>query len=299
MKSSLFLAATLFTVAQAAEPAAIPLWPDKAPGETAPLPPEFDATKPTDNQVGGRPLVRLGNVSTPTMAIYPADPAKNTGAAVLVFPGGGYNILALDLEGTEVCAWLNSIGVTAVLVKYRVPRRAFAPYIVPPLQDAQRAMGLVRQRAADLKIDPKRIGVLGFSAGGHLAANLSNHHDARTYPAIDAADAVSCRPDFCVLVYPAYLVEKDKNNILAPELTVSAANTPPTFLAVAENDTAYAESSLFYYIALRRAKVPAELHAYPDGGHGFGLRPTSSLSGTWPARAADWMRASGWLTPAK
>jgi acetyl esterase/lipase len=198
-----------------------------------------------------------------------------------------------------VCAWLNSLGVTAVLVKYRVPRRTYAPHIAPPLQDAQRAIGLVRSRAAELKIDPKRIGVLGFSAGGHLAANLSNNHEARTYPAVDAADAVSCRPDFCVLIYPAYLIVKEKDNALAPELAVSAANTPPTFIAVAENDNAYAESSLFYYVALRRAKVPAELHAYADGGHGFGLRHTASLSCTWPERAADWMRTNGWLKPEK
>jgi acetyl esterase/lipase len=299
MKAGVVLALASFIVACAAEPTPVPLWPGQPPGETGALPPENDTTKPTDNKVGGRPLIRLGNVSTPTLTVYPADPAKHTGAAVLVFPGGGYNILALDLEGTEVCAWLNSIGVTAVLVKYRVPRRPGGPYYAPPLQDAQRAIGLVRQRAAELRLDPKRIGVLGFSAGGHLAAALGSNHAERSYPIVDAADQLSCRPDFCVLVYPAYLTVKEKNNAPAPELSLSATHTPPTFIVVAENDNAHVESGLFYYVALQRARVPAELHAYPDGGHGFGLRKTSSLSSTWPDRAADWMRASGWLTRAK
>ena len=299
MTFSILLMASLLPSGRAAAPEPVPLWPDRAPGETTTLPPEGDTTKPTDNLIAGRPLVRLGHVSNPTLTFYPADPAKNTGATVLVFPGGGYNILALDLEGTEVCAWLNSIGVNAALIKYRVPRRTEVPYQTPPLQDAQRAIGLVRQRAGELHLDPQRIGVLGFSAGGHLAANLSNNYTERVYPAVDAADQVSCRPDFCILIYPAYLTVKDQDNAPAPELSVSAAKTPPTFIVVAEDDRSWAEVGLFYYVALKRANVPAELHAYPNGGHGFGLRPTASLSSTWPDRAADWMRAAGWLTPAK
>ncbi len=299
MKPLLFLVATMLSIARAAEPTPISLWPDTAPGETTALPPEADTSKPTDNKVGGRPLIRLGNVSRPTLTFYPADPTKNTGAAVIVFPGGGYNILALDLEGTEVCAWLNSIGVNAVLIKYRVPRRKDVPSYTPPLQDAQRAIGLVRQRATELHLDPNRIGVLGFSAGGHLAANVSNNYSARSYPAIDAADQVSCRPDFCVLVYPAYLTTKEQNNAAAPELSPSAATTPPMFIVVAENDKDWAEVGLFYYVALKRANVPAELHAYPNGGHGFGLRRTEHSVTTWPERAADWMHANGWLKATK
>jgi acetyl esterase/lipase len=296
MKLHLFVLVAAISTVHAVE---LPLWPDKVPGETKSLPPEADTTKPSDNLIAGRPLIRLGNVSIPTLTVFPADPAKNTGTAVLVFPGGGYNILALDLEGTEVCTWLNSIGVTAGLVKYRVPRRTGGLYYAPPLQDAQRAIGLMRQRAAELHVDSKRIGALGFSAGGHLAAALGNNHGQRTYAAVDAADQLSCRPDFCVLVYPAYLTVKEKNNEVSPELPVSAVNTPPTFIVVAEDDKAWAEVGLFYYVALKRANVPAELHAYASGGHGFGLRRTELSVSTWPERATDWMRASGWLVPLK
>lgn len=300
MKSTLLTGFALAALTAAAlEPKPLSLWPGQPPGETTALPPEVDTTKPTDAQIGGRPLIRLGNVSVPTLTFYPADPAKNTGATVLVFPGGGYNILAMDLEGTEVCTWLNAIGVNAALVKYRVPRRTYTSHLIPPLQDAQRALSLVRQRAGELHLDPQRIGVLGFSAGAHLSANLSNNFSARAYPAIDATDQVSCRPDFCVLVYPAYLTVKEKDNAPAPELALSAGKTAPTFIVVAEDDKAWAETGLFYFVALKRAQVPAELHAFPNGGHGFGLRPTASLSSTWPDRAADWMRVNGWLTPRK
>ena len=283
----------------AGEPKEIPLWPDRAPGEVAVLPPEADTTKPDGDLIAGRRVIRLGNVSTPTMAVYRPDPAKDTGAAVLVCPGGGYYILAMDLEGTEVCAWLNSIGVTGILLKYRVPIRAGLPAYVPPLQDAQRALGLVRSQARELGLDPQRIGVLGFSAGGHLSAALSNNHDTRTYPAVDAADQVSCRPDFCVLIYPGSLTVRDKNDAIAPELPVSATNTPPTFIAMTQDDFVRTETGVFYYLALKKAGVPAEMHLYPKGGHGYGLRRTELTVTTWPDRVADWLKASGWLKPAK
>jgi acetyl esterase/lipase len=289
----------LALVATAAEPAAWPLWPSRAPGETKDLPAEADTTKPQDKLIAGRPLIRLGNVSAPTLTFYPAPTGNNTGTTVLVCPGGGYNILALDLEGTEVCTWLNSIGVNAALLKYRVPRRAGLEKSLPPLQDAQRALGLLRSRASELKIDPARLGVLGFSAGGHLAAVLSNNHTTRTYAAIDAADAASCRPDFTVLIYPAYLTVKEQNDAVAPELPVSATNTPPTFLAMTQDDNVRVETGLFYYLALKNAKVPAEMHLYPKGGHGYGLRRTDKDVTTWPDRVADWMKASGLLAPVK
>lgn len=284
---SISLAATLF----AADPA-VPLWPGTAPGDNGGLAPESDTTKPTDNLVGGRKLIRLGNVSKPTLTVYRAPKAKSTGAAVLVFPGGGYNILAMDLEGTEVCEWLNSLGVTAVLVKYRVPARPGGPRWAAPLQDAQRAAGMVRQRAGELGIDAKRIGVLGFSAGGHLAAAISTNYNMRTYDTVDAADAVSCRPDFTVLIYPAYLTVEKEGDKVSPELKVTK-DTPPTFLVQAEDDGVRVETSLFYYAALRNAKVPAEMHLYPVGGHGYGLRPTEKLVTTWPKRAEDWFRTLG------
>ncbi|PTY03755.1 xylanase [Opitutaceae bacterium EW11] len=284
-------------IALAAEPKAEALWPGKAPGETAPLPPEADMTTPSDRLVAGRHVTRLGNVSMPTLTIYSPEPAKNTGTAVLVFPGGGYSILALDLEGTEVCEWLNSIGVTGVLVKYRVPRRAGLAQHVPPLQDAQRALGVLRSRAGQLGIDPHRIGVLGFSAGAHLAAVLSNQHQKRIYPEIDAADQASCRPDFALLIYPGYLALSEKGFATPPE--VQPNDAPPMFLVQTQDDPVHVENALLFYGVLCRAKVPAELHVYPKGGHGYGLRRTADEVTTWPDRAADWMRASGWLKPSR
>lgn len=276
-----------------AEPPAIPLWPGEPPGETKKLPPEADTTTETDNLIAGRRLIRLGNVSTPTITIYSPEAGKNTGAAVVVCPGGGYHILAMDLEGTEVCAWLNSIGVTGVLLKYRVP--AQEPSRRPaPLQDAQRALGLVRARASELGIDPARIGVLGFSAGAHLSARLSTSGDTRSYSAIDAADQVSCRPNFTVLIYPGGLVEMDKGNAIAPSVQ-PGSDTPPTFLAMAQDDPVHVEHAIYYYAALQKVKVPAELHLYPQGGHGYGLRRTELPVTTWPDRVADWMKAGGWL----
>lgn len=305
MKSRLpllvILAAMMSAVcaATAAELKALPLWPGKAPGETKDLPPEADTNKPTDKLIAGRPIIKLGNVSTPTLTIYPAPAATNTGAAVIVCPGGGYSILALDLEGTEVCEWFNSIGVTAALLKYRVPKREGREKQAAPLEDVQRAMGLVRQHAGEYGIDVKRVGVLGFSAGGHLAAVLSNNHEGRTYAAIDEADKLSCRPDFTVLIYPAYLTVKEKGDSIAPELPVSATNTPPTFIAQTEDDSVRVETGLYYYIALKNAKVPVEMHLYPKGGHGYGLRRTADMVTTWPDRVADWMKAGGWLKAGK
>lgn len=285
--------------ARAADPVVIPLWPEKAPGEAAALPPEADTTKPDSNLVAGQRVIRLSNVSHPTITIYKPDPAKDTGAAVLVCPGGAYTILAMDLEGSEVCSWLNSIGVTGVLLKYRVPRREGLPPHAAPLQDAQRALGLIRHQAKELGLDPHRIGVLGFSAGGHLSALLSNNHDVRTYPVVDAADQASCRPDFCVLIYPGDLIAEEQHDALSPLLPVSGTNTPPTCIIYTQDDKTRVENGLFYYLALKKAGVPVEMHLYPRGGHGYGLRRTANTVATWPDRVADWMNASGWLKPVK
>ena len=269
----------------------IPLFPNGVPGGKRDLGPEKDTTTAKDNLVAGRPVSRLGNVTEPSLAFYPAPAASNTGAAVLVFPGGGYNILAYDLEGTEVCNWLNSIGINAVLVKYRVPEAANVPRYEAPLQDAQRAVGYVRSRAADWKIDPKRIGVLGFSAGGHLSALISNNYSERTYPSQDAADAVSCRPDFTILIYPAYIATGDKLTVIAPELKITS-NTPPAFLIQTEDDPVHVENSLVYYRALKDEKVPAEMHLFSTGGHGYGLRPDPQKPvTTWPALAEAWLKS--------
>lgn len=269
------------------------LWPHGAPGAARPSAPEHDATKPTDGLVAGKRVIRLTDVSRPTLTVY--KPSRHeTGAAVVVFPGGGYQILAMDLEGTEICRWLNSIGVTAVLLKYRVPSPKGPPQYTHPLEDAQRAVGLVRYHAKEWGIDPNRIGVIGFSAGGDMAALLSNNFAKRTYSAVGPADAVSCRPDFTMLVYPAYLVDAKNNYKLAPELKVTRA-TPPTFLVQAEDDPVHVENSIYYFLALKKAGVPAEMHIYPAGGHGYGLRRTSKTVTTWPARAESWMRSLGVL----
>lgn len=297
MKFSLirFLSATMFAAVfahAASEP--IALWPGGAPGEKGGLPPEADMSKPTDNLVSGKSVIRLGNVSSPTITVFSPPAEKATGAAVLVCPGGGYHILAMDLEGTEVCEWLNSIGVTAVLLKYRVPVREGRPKHAPALQDAQRAMGVIRQRAGEWGIDPERVGCLGFSAGGHLCAVLSASAAARTYEAVDDADKQSCRPNFMALIYAAYLTDKDKSDAVFADTAVSK-ETPPTFLAMTQDDPVRAETALFYYLALKNAKVPAELHLYPIGGHGYGLRRTPFNISTWPQRTEEWLKSLGVL----
>lgn len=272
----------------------VPLWPGLPPGDKPSNLRERDATKPSENLVGGRRLIRLADVSAPTLTFFPAEKSKQTGATVVVFPGGGYNILAMDLEGTEVCEWLNDLGVHAVLVKYRVPRppAGTAPH-ARALQDAQRAMGLVRSRAADWGLDPGRIGALGFSAGGHLVATLTaSASGGRSYPSVDAADQTGCRPDFQVLVYPAYLTPKDSFEKLSPEVGVDS-KTPPTFMVITQDDPVHVESALAYYLALQRSKVPGELHVFPSGGHGYGLRRTGLPVTGWPRLAADWMLHQG------
>jgi acetyl esterase/lipase len=264
----------------------LPLWPDGAPGEAGDIGPEQEQPKKP-----GDTTIRVANVTRPTLELFLPPAGKGNGAAVVICPGGGYNILAYNKEGTEVAEWLNSLGVTGLVLKYRVPARKGRARHEAPLQDAQRALGIVRQRAKSWSIDPDRIGILGFSAGGHLAATLSNSYETRTYPRVDDADDLGCRPDFALLIYPAYLVgRQDAANTLASELKVTS-RTPPTFLAQTEDDGVRVECSLFYYLALKTAKVPAEMHLYPDGGHGYGLRPSDHTVSTWPRRAEEWLRA--------
>jgi acetyl esterase/lipase len=274
-------------------PPAKNIWPDGAPGEKGGMAEERDTTGPRDDLIAGRPVIRLGYVSVPTILVYHPPADKNTGTAVLVCPGGGYNILAMDLEGTEVCEWLNTIGVTGVLLKYRVPKReGQAPYLAP-LQDAERAMGIARLHAREWGVDPMRVGALGFSAGGHLCAVLSASK-GRAYAHVDEADDFSCHPDFQVLIYPGGLLKEGGSYRLAPEVTVTSM-TPPTFLAMAEDDPGHVENILAYAIALKSEGVPMEMHLYPTGRQGYGLRPTRDYVTSWPQRAADWMRSRGLL----
>lgn len=264
------------------------LFPNGAPGETTKMVERAD----TDGgMTGEQPVLRITNVSEPTITIYPAPEEIANGAAMLVCPGGGYNILAYDLEGDEICEWLNEIGITAVLLKYRVPRREGLAKHAAPLQDAQRALKYIRYHAEEFNINPNSIGVMGFSAGAHLSVMLSNAKDF-TYPEIDAADKVSSRPDFCLLVYPAYL--DGENFRLSSEIKVTS-DTPPTMLIQTEDDDSYINSSLFYYHALKEAKVPAWMHLYSQGGHGYGLRDTGTAVNTWPLRAEDWFFELGIL----
>jgi len=273
-------------------------------------------------QVAGKPATGVSNVTRPTITVY-APKGKNTGAAVVVFPGGGYQMLAIDLEGSEVCDWLTPIGITCILLKYRVtdvgdyPKSGPWPESPMALQDAQRTMGLVRLHAAEWHIDPHKIGVLGFSAGGHLSAAISNQFEKRLYPPVDAADKESCRPDFAVSIYPGHLSRSaaesdarqgkkkyplpppdplsaiDRNLGLNPDLHITA-RTPPTFLLQAEDD--HVDSvydSLSYYIALEKAGVPAEMHLYAQGGHAFGLRPTRFPITGWPRLVETWLQTIG------
>lgn len=290
---AMLVALTWATAALAAEkPVVLDVWPGKAPGEMG----QVGEEKFLEQKAGEKPVKRLTNVSKPTISVFRPDKDKDTGAAVVICPGGGYNILAWDLEGEEVSAWLNSIGVTGIVLKYRVPRRPADAKDKPPLgplQDAQRTLSLVRSKASDWGIDPKRIGMLGFSAGGHLAASAATNFDKRAYEPVDDIDKVSCRPDFVVLIYPAYLIAKDKEE-LAPDIRVSK-ETPPTFFAHAGNDPVKADNSVLMYLALKRAGVPAELHVYSTGGHGFGLRPSEQPCSTWPQRCSDWLKGHGIL----
>ena len=264
------------------------IWPHAAPGAPANPAPEIDTTSTKDNLIAGKPLVRLGNVSTPTLTVY-SPKGKNTGAAIVVFPGGGYHILAIDLEGTEVCDWLNASGITCVLLKYRVPDSGPYPKSKAALQDAQRTLGIVREHAAEWKIDPNRIGVLGFSAGAHLAAALSTHFEQRLYDSIDAADKVSCRPDFAVIVYPGYLALEDQNFAANADIRVTS-KTPPSFIVQAEDDGVHVENATVYFMELKNAKVPAELHIYAEGGHGYGLRRTALPVTAWPQLVETWLK---------
>ena len=282
----LFLTCFFMSYAVMAQKSVI-LFPDVAPGEKRLL---TETRDDTGAKVGDLSVLRISNVSIPAITIYPANPDVVSGAAMVVCPGGAYEILAYDLEGTEICNWLNEAGITAILLKYRVPRRPNRPMYEAPLQDVQRAIRYVRAHADELGIDPERIGVMGFSAGAHLSVMASTAYAKRSYPVIDEVDQVSCRPDYCLLVYPAYL--SGENFQLAQEIKVTK-DVPPTLIIQAEDDKAFINSSLFYYYALKEAGVPAWMHLYSTGGHGYGLRDTGCMVNEWPDRAEDWFQELG------
>lgn len=284
----------------------MPLWPGAIPNARPAAGPEESGPVEPGHLVAGRPWTYVANVSRPTLTVY-SPAGRNTGAAVVVFPGGGYQVLAIDLEGTEICDWLTSKGITCVLLKYRVPHSGpswqrdcncrINPKPQPALQDAQRAMGIVRLHAAEWHIDPRKIGVLGFSAGGHLAAAISSNFQRRLYPAVDDADKQSCRPDFAVVVYPGHLwVDGSANLAFNPDIRVTRA-TSPTFLLQAQTDSVdNVNQALAYYRVLRDAKVPVEMHLYADGGHAFGLRHTKDPITEWPLLVEKWLKTIGVVT---
>jgi acetyl esterase/lipase len=277
----------------------IPLWPGTPPDAKPVKGPEFVGdTAAEGHLVAGKPWTYVGDVTQPTLTVY-APTARNTGAAMLVLPGGGFEVLAMDLEGTEVCDWLTSRGITCVLLKYRVPSLPYDWHCdcrpdnltVPTqsLEDVQRAMGLVRANAKAWHVDPHRFGVIGFSAGGYLVASISTHFDKRLYARVDAADDESCRPDFAIGIYPGHLAKAGKE--LNPNLPVTA-DTPPTFLLQAEDDHVDGIQSPVYWTALQQAGVPVEMHLYAHGGHAFGLRRTREPITAWPELVETWLKAN-------
>ena len=306
----------------------IPIWPGTPPDSQPVAGPEIAKMSGPNELIGGKRAVGIERVSRPTMTVY-SPAGNNTGVAVLVFPGGGYSTLAIDLEGSEVCDWLVPRGIACVLLKYRVPGDAGYPKPAPypksgpypespmALEDAQRTMGLVRFHAAEWHIDPHKIGVLGFSAGGHLVAAISTHFAKRLYAPVDAADKESCRPDFAVALYPGHLSiaaaewdaslarkkpavhfppNADKDLGLNPEIPVTR-EMPPTFLLQAEDDHVdNVDDSLAYYIALKNAGVPVEMHLYAHGGHAFGLRHTKYPITDWPLLVETWLRTIGMIS---
>jgi acetyl esterase/lipase len=287
--------------ALAAEPLVVDLWPGKTPGDVG-IKGEETSRIHQSPLVG--PTKLITNVTRPTLTVYQPPRGNNTGTAMVICPGGGYWDLYWELEGEEVATWLNSVGMTGIILKYRCPRRPGDVRGEPPLGpqlDAQRAVSLVRSRASEWGIDPKRIGMVGFSAGGHLALATATGSAKRLYEPIDAIDQVSCRPDFAILCYPGYLKSKDKDEIW-PGLRI-APDTPPVLLTHASDDKeSYGGSdsanSAVMYLALKRAGIPTELHIYATGDHDFGVRQNEKLPSSWPSLCLNWLRSLGLLKPA-
>lgn len=289
--------------AHAAEtPEILPIWPGAAPDEgdfrrieRTRLSPKLDRTKVEVTE----PSLLITDVTRPSLTVFRPAPEQANGTALVICPGGGYWDLYWQLEGEEVARWANSLGMTGMILKYRVPRRPDEPEKEParrPLQDAQRAVRVIRARATEWGVDPERLGIIGFSAGGHLALTTATRFDERSYPALDSIDATPCRPNFAIAVYPGYLKAKDRDE-LVPELRFPT-NTPPTFLAHGGADLISApEHSVLAYLALRKAGVPAELHVYGRAAHDFGVRPSENPCGTWTNACAAWLRHEGFLTP--
>ena len=274
--------------AQSGDP--IRVWPGEAPDEPVGI-----EAKKAKAVTGSDGVIRIPYVDTPELFYFPAPPDKTTGTCIIVCPGGGYGKLAWNKEGTEIATWLNGLGVEAVVLKYRVPRRDREKPHPWPLQDLQRSIRIVRSKATEWKINVDRVGVMGFSAGGHLCAMASSYYGESFYKAIDSIDKLDPRPSFVSLIYPAYLGNARKDANTLDSLVKIDVKTPPTFIAITHDDGDRAIFAALYYAELKRNRVSAELHVYSKGGHGYGLRPSPNSVSSWPTRMEDWMRSSGWL----
>lgn len=272
-----------------AERPVMKVWPKGAPGEQGEIGPERELPAR-----GEKKVIRLTDISEPTITLYQPPESKANGCCVVICPGGGYNILAWDLEGTEVAEWLNSLGVTGVLLKYRVPRRDKESPHIAPLQDAQRAIRLVRKNAKAWNIDPQRVGVLGFSAGGHLTMMTGTQWEKSSYPQVDEADRLSCRPDFLIPIYAAYLGDKKDDTQLSKLLRINK-ETPPAFFAVTLDDKNRGLHAGLALAEYKKAGVPAEAHIFVKGGHGYGLRASDNAVSGWPKLCEHWLRTMGLL----
>jgi acetyl esterase/lipase len=294
MKSTLLLGLCLLIARVSAADGpdqTLDVWGGAVPGESELSKGETLQRKPNENP----PATRIGKITQPTLEFYLTAEEKRNGTAVLIFPGGAYNYVVADKEGAEPARWLNSLGVTGIVLHYRTKKDGADPAWERPLQDAQRALSLVRSRTADWKLRADRIGVMGFSAGGNLGALAATRFEQRAYPAKDAIDELSCRPDFAMLIYPWKVA--DAKGALAPEFPIGD-KTPPTFLVHTDDDSSTSLSSIAFYSALKQRKIPAELHIYRSGGHGYGLRPVSGSSvHTWTERAEAWLKESDLLNP--
>jgi acetyl esterase/lipase len=293
--ATLFITCTSPTMTHAYEAHAdevIKLWPGTPPGPAREVGEEEDITKPEDRLIAGRRIIKLANVAMPEAHVYLPPKDKRSGSAVVVCPGGGFHILAWDLEGTEVAEWLTSIGVTAIVLKYRVPTGSVDPKWLQPVQDAQRTLSIVRSRAADWGLKTDQIGILGFSAGGHTAGRTALTTE-RLYEPVDEADRQPFLPDAAMLIYPAYFANKEETK-LAEDLKVTK-DSPKMFMVHAFDDPITVQSSLLLTSALKKAGVASELHVYDTGGHGYGLRPVDGQPVTmWPKRCDDWLKRNAW-----
>jgi len=301
--SAIIFLAGVLTMNLHSQPKVLKLWPDGIPGsKTDPSYVENIVT--TDGRV-----TRATNVVTPDLTVFLPDPAKANGAAVLICPGGGYGTLAFDHEGNAIAGWLNENGIAGIILKYRLPSdRIMADKAIGPLQDAQEAMRVIRRNAAAWKIDPKRVGVIGFSAGGHLASTISTHYADKVY---DVKDNVNARPDFSLLIYPVISMDTaithrgSRNNLIGIDPTEKnvlrfsnekqiTRDTPPAFLVHSSDDNAVpVMNSIGYYMGLQKKKIPAELHIFQKGGHGYGLAPNGGTESSWPALCLKWMKQIG------